>query len=341
MEIYVKLQLKMKVLFTVTLVLLTNSNAVAVNEATTQVQSLEVKYGEYAAQDIYLNENLSDSNIRYDGELLSTYDTFDSGYMAKGMGSLIPNNMVADANISLLFGKYAGLKKQSNVDLPTEFDTLIYFISSYIGATSKLNAAANNGFTHLKLATEVVRASFCFGTDPFMVLAKIRRETSFDRTGVSSGAAVGFSQMTGAGIDEVQEQMSGDSKISVANAKSEYQEAINCFSGYRQFDVPTGGRVAVQNELKKFYRLDLTFGQILTKTYVAYSKSLGAGNTINSYKAAFALYNGDRQSVRGVCLGVKSVELKFEYACDIVSYYSRLSKVWNDFLIELRREKDT
>lgn len=260
------------------------------------------------------------------------------GYMHRGMPQHLPNRIVADQNVDALFRRFDHLRSTSNIALPADFNNLIGFVYGYIQRTATADAEKLNGITHANLAKEIVRASLCFGTDPFMVVSKIRRETSHSRTLVSSGSAVGFSQMTGAGISEVQHQMSGNTDISAANAKASFDRAIRCFVGPTRHNFTVGTRVQVQEQLKTNYKLDLIFGQILTKTYLSFNKAKNAAATARaSYSETFVLYNGDNTMVNGRCLGGKRTELKYEYACDIMSYYNRLTAVWADFMKKTKK----
>lgn len=260
------------------------------------------------------------------------------GYMHSRMPTQLPLRIVADQNIEALFRRFDHLRNSNNVALPAEFNNLIGFIFGYIRRTAHADAEKSNGITHTVMATEVVRASFCFGTDPFMVVSKIRRETSHNRTLVSEGEAVGYSQMTGAGILEVQHQMSGDNKISSENAKANFDKAIRCFVGPTRHNFNVGTRTQVQEQIKRNYKLDLIFGQILTKTYLSYTKAKTPAATARAaYTETFVMYNGDNTMVKGQCLGGKRTELKHEYACDIMSYYNRLNAVWADFLKKTKK----
>lgn len=251
------------------------------------------------------------------------------GYMHSRMGPILPTAIAANTYVDQLFKKYASMRTASGIELPSEFGTLVHYIEGYIKQNSRPDTERKNGVSTLSTAVQIVRASFCFGNDPLMIVAKIRRETSFSRTEVSSGSAVGWSQMTGAGIKEVQDQMSGNSGISVANARSTFQQAVRCFTGLQNWSVPSGQRVAVQQRLSQSWAIDLMFGQIMMKAYVSYTRAnSGFANTLtgnqDAYREAFVMYNGDSRQVNGRCVA-GSTMLKNEYACDIISYYTRLA----------------
>ena len=259
------------------------------------------------------------------------------GYMHSGMPEQLNKRLVSDAYLEVLFKKHEPLRANSNVVLPAEFSNLYGFSYGYIRNFADAKVEKLNGIANTALAGEIVRASFCFGTDPFMVLSKIRRETNFNRTLISSGEAVGFSQMTGAGIAEVQHQMSGNTDLSSENARKTFLAAVKCFAGHTNFNLTTGDRTTVQARLRADYKLDLIFGQILTKTYLSYNKAKNKANNKSTYTETFVMYNGDQKIVTGACLGGKKVEMKYEYACDIMAYYNKLSSVWKRFMDRIKK----
>lgn len=260
------------------------------------------------------------------------------GYMRNGMQSQLPIGIVANSHVAALYRQHAGLRQADGMELPSTFSPLVNFIEGYIRENARAGAEERNGLDHRRLALQVVRASFCFGTDPLMVISKMRRETHFSRLDVSSGEAVGWSQMTGPGIREVQHQMSGNSQISVENAQSTFRQAIRCFTGLENFSVPMDDSEVVKGKLRQFWALDLIFGQIMMKTLVSYVRANGgfadsiAGN-VGAYREAFVHYNGDNSSTRGVCLQQRSVLMRNEYACDVISHFNRMNAQWNRFIM--------
>lgn len=272
----------------------------------------------------------------YDGEDVASSHWGELGYMHSGMESVLPSTVAANSYVDQLFKKYASLRSSGAIQLPAEFGSLVHYIEGYISQYSRKDTAKKNGISNMMLAVQIVRASFCFGNDPLMITSKIRRETSFSRMDISSGSAVGWSQMTGAGIKEVQDQMSGNSRISMPNARRTFQQAVRCFTGIRNFNIPTGGRVAIQQKLREKWGLDLVFGQIMMKSYVSFTRANGGfSNTVlgnaDAYREAFVMYNGDSRPVKGSCVKGATL-LKHEYACDIISQYMRMSAQWTRFM---------
>lgn len=262
----------------------------------------------------------------------------DSGFMKQGMAQHFGARIVANINISNLFQQFAALRSQPGISLPSSFANLVSFVEQYIRANDTDDAEKTNGINHRSLAVQVVRASFCFGNDPFMIIAKMRRETNFSRRLVSPTGAVGWSQMTGIAIKEVQAQLSGDPKISLPEAKSAFQMAIRCFTGINQYQLPSSESDVLKSRVASHWALDMVFGQILVKTLVSYAKagqSYGAnsGGVVAAYEDAFTAYNGDSQSTAGICLKKKSVAMKDEYACDVISQFNRMNAQWNRFIL--------
>lgn len=275
-------------------------------------------------------------------------DMYQSGYTASGMDPLLAGSLIANSHVDALFKKYASLRSQKGITLPEEFRELVSFVMGYIKIHADKDAEAENGMSHWALAVQIVKASFCFGNDPFMLAAKIRRETSFNRTLVSSGSAVGFSQMTGSGINEVKDQMSGNPNprklISMPNALRSFQMGVRCYAGIDNFRLPALNNTDMKKELRSRYRLDLTFGQIMMKAYVSYAKatsrlSNSVGDIAAAYGSAFVMYNGDSTPTRGACLGVKSTEMKLEYSCDIMKSFNTMSGNWNNYLAQKRKRE--
>lgn len=269
-------------------------------------------------------------------------DMYQTGYMAPGMDPLLTGMLVANSNVDALFKKYAALRSQRAIHLPEEFRSLVGYVMGYINTYSKKGTDSANGLANWDLAVHIVKASFCYGNDPFMLAAKVRAETSFNRTLVSSTGAVGFSQMTGSGIGEVKDQMSGSSRISMPNALRSFQMGARCYAGVENWRPPNVNNVEMKKQLRSSYRMDLSFGQIMMKAYVSYTKATGRltssyADIAKAYGAAFVLYNGDSQPTAGTCLGQKSVEMKLEYSCDIISYFTSMSTHWDRFMTQQRR----
>lgn len=295
-------------------------------------------FGARADQDFF-----SSSELTHGPAIGAEFDSLaeirhDSGYMRRGMEQHFGERIVANIHVRNLFDRYSSLRSQAGVSLPSGFAPLVNFVEQYIKSNDLDNAEASNGFSHRTLAINVIRASFCFGNDPFMILAKMRRETNFSRKSVSPTGAVGFSQMTGIGVKEVQHQLSGDSKISLPQARTAFRQSIRCFSGINNYVVPRGSVENLKDRISQRWGFDMVFGQILVKTLVSYAKASQAygnntGGVVAAYQDAFTAYNGDTQMTQGRCTGRKSVQMREEYSCDVIQQFNRMNAQWNRFIV--------
>lgn len=288
-------------------------------------------------------EPVSNSDINYGPAKGIDFDSVaslkvNSGYMRRGMEEHFGERSIANPNVLNLFEEYSHLRSEANAHLPSAFAPLISFIEEYIKANDKPESEETNGISHHKLAIQIVRASFCFGNDPFMMAAKMRRETNFTRTAVSPTGAVGFSQMTTIAVKEVQDQLSGNLDVSAPGAKKAYQEAIHCFSGIKNYELPNAPAFALKERVGLKWAFDMVLGQIHVKTLVSNAKAAegygnNTGGVVAAYEDAFADYNGDTQQTRGLCMGRASVQMRDEYACDVISHFNRMNAQWNRYVL--------
>ncbi len=184
-----------------------------------------------------------------------------------------------------------------------------------------------NGITEFELATEIVKASYCFGTDPFMVTSKIRLESRFDMSAISSTGALGLTQLTTIGIKEILDQLGHrGAKFAFVENKTFLVDAIECYSEQMISDVmndfpaiqtfrmaktgeedytgdtmqllknwilPAKNKMNLFNK-RRFIQRQLFMGQILLKIYLAYSKKVYPNQpTLKLYNSALKMFNGD------------------------------------------------
>ncbi len=256
----------------------------------------------------------------------------DSGYMHRNLISGLRDMLVVNPNVSTLFHNYRNLQIQRDVALPSIFQPLVNFSYRFMKAHSKKDSETQNGVLHNHLSLQFVKASFCFGNDPFMVLGKIKRESAFNRTLISSGSAVGFTQMTGPGIKEVQHQMSGNADLAMPGVKEYFRRAISCFTGNPLYHNFSGKTDDLKKAIRADWKLDIIYGQILLKVYTAYTiaatnKTRSQEDLTAAYAGSFVMYNGDVTEVDGRCTGAR-VPMKVEYSCDIMKNFDQLSNQW-------------
>lgn len=197
-----------------------------------------------------------------------------------------------------------------------------------------------NGITEKELATEIVKASYCFGTDPFLVTSKIRQESRFDMMAVSSTGAVGLTQLTMPGIKEILDQMGHrGEKYAYLNNRQFIEAAITCYSQnsmkvtlrdfpqIQTYKSKTNGieysgetlrllkawilpsrKTPVQDYDKLTHvQRQIFMGQILLKIYLAYSKKARPDNPmLNHYNSALKMFNGD--------------DIRVQYAKEVIKF---------------------
>ncbi|OYZ20768.1 MAG: hypothetical protein B7Y39_10375 [Bdellovibrio sp. 28-41-41] len=264
------------------------------------------------------------------------------------VGYFIQRNLLDDSffvyNITQRI--FSPLKTQSpyviTAPMIARFSPIIKSLESYIdeqkkgimsqceGSSQKCSKTFEsiNGITERELAAEITKASYCFGTDPFVVTSKIRQESRFDMSSVSNTGAIGLTQMTALGLKEALDQMGHrGAKYAFMDNKEFLDSAVKCyvqttdvetFKGFPEIKttpVKNGGleytgetiknlkawvlprknqSQASVKERKKIIQRQLFLGQILLKIYLAYSKKALKNQTITrQYEAALRMFNGD------------------------------------------------
>lgn len=187
-----------------------------------------------------------------------------------------------------------------------------------------------NGITELELAKELVNSSYCFGTDPYVIASKVRQESKFDTRAISPTGAMGLTQMTEIGLEEVLDQLGHrGAKFAEPDVNIFIQQALSCYLGasagavFKTFpEIKTyktkSGRIDYTPEtiksVKRWFsfvkngtnldkrlmiRKQIILGQTLLKVYLAYSYALSKNkNMTNIYNEALKMFNGDRIKVR-------------------------------------------
>lgn len=200
---------------------------------------------------------------------------------------------------------------------------------------------STNGISEGELAEEITKASYCFGTDPFVVTSKIRQESRFDMSSVSNTGAIGLTQLTAVGLKEVLDQMGHrGAKYAFMDNKEFLEAAVKCyihttevetFNGFPEIKttpVKKGGieytgetiknlkdwvlprknlSQASAKERKTIIQRQLFLGQILLKIYLAYSKKILKNETIaRQYEVGLRMFNGD--------------DIRVKYAKDVIKF---------------------
>jgi hypothetical protein len=241
---------------------------------------------------------------------------------------------------------FAGLKVQNpyliTPPMAARFEPIVTSLEGYIKEQKKgimsqceqnpqmcsKSFESTNGISERELATEITNASFCFGTDPFIVTSKIRQESRFDMLSVSNTGAIGLTQLTTIGLEEILDQMGhrGERYAYIENKKF-LDAAVKCFvqtasdktflgfpeikttptkkdgiayteetiKELKAWVLPRGTQSETTPKQRKILiQRQLFLGQILLKIYLAYSKKLlKNGSMIRQYEAALRMFNGD------------------------------------------------
>jgi hypothetical protein len=196
-----------------------------------------------------------------------------------------------------------------------------------------------NGMNEKQLATEIVKASYCFGTDPFVVTSKIRQESRFDMTSISNTGAIGLTQLTTPGLEEILDQLGHrGAKYAYLDNVEFLSSAVACYSrksleetlvdfpeiktvngksgsihytsetikALKAWILPNKKQLATSKKLVYIQR-QVFLGQILLKIYLAYSKKVKTNQPgIKHYESALRMFNGD--------------DIRVKYAKEVIKY---------------------
>lgn len=242
----------------------------------------------------------------------------------------IQENFYVSPLVEKIFNQNAKLRANMPAELPADFKPLIDDIHRYIESTSLRSSEANNGILNSELSRRIVKASFCFGLDPKMVAAKIHMESVFNHGAVSHTGAIGLSQMTFVGMEEVNDQLGNRGPKNAPAANTTYFEAaVACYS--EKSFVPmwgAGGPIkkgqsvttlasgAIKKWLLSNVDRDLLYGQILLKVNLAATKA-GRKSVLDNYSKALIRYNGETQIVNGI-------PQQNRYATKVLNYFKAI-----------------
>jgi hypothetical protein len=250
----------------------------------------------------------------------------DIGYRLTDAG--ISSSFQVSNEIRAFFAKNNDLRSHMPAVLPAGFQAITSGLQDFIKSNAARGAEQRNGISHNELAAKIVRASFCFGTDPLMAAGTMVVESHFDNKQVSNTGAVGLTQMTSSGLDEVNDQL-GNSNGGKSRANSTtapiLRKFIACYLADGS-DAQNGSHKVWRNmwedgvfpvgtvlvEKRKYMAVakrwvvsdldrSLIYGQILLKTYLATQNPTGLKKSWlnpqraeeNLYTQALRAYNGE------------------------------------------------
>jgi len=161
------------------------------------------------------------------------------------------------------------------------------------------------------LSHELVRVSSCYGVDPVVYTGLIWRESNFKQAAVSGRKAVGITQMTSAGIQEVLERLSPISHKRLGYLRSLVKKCNPNFMDRVPYEVSADTIGAWRNTVV-FSRTDaLVMGALLLKINLARAPAHLQSNQIETYRVALEHYNGDRS-------------IKIQFAQDVLMLAKRM-----------------
>ncbi len=234
---------------------------------------------------------------------------YEAGYRVEAKH--LQGSYVLGPLASKIFEENKKLRSNMPSTTPKAFLPVVRAVNDFILKQEKIRASSNedkNGVKNWALAVRITRLSFCFGTDPIGVASQIQIESSYDRTKVSATGAVGFTQMTSAAIDEVNDQLGNRGVTGAREENLPYiYQSIRCYMGGRAFApmflsniIPRGKLVSddarLRNAAKAWLRADvdrdLIYGQITLKTLLAVASAQGLRGKA-AYAEALRRYNGE------------------------------------------------
>lgn len=210
-----------------------------------------------------------------------------------------------------IFAQAAPMRAKMPTWTPGIFRPIVTDIANFIDRKQRergYSVEKSNGISNWDLAIRITRLAFCFGTDPRGVAAQVYVESSFNRGKVSPTGAVGFTQMTSAAIDEVNDEFGsrGASQTRMENIPY-LNAAVRCYTGGRPFlpmfqdgTIPKGKLVSNNPRLRKAAKAwlrasidrDLIYGQVTLKVLLANAKDHRLVGEA-AYRDAFTRYNGE------------------------------------------------
>lgn len=187
--------------------------------------------------------------------------------------------------------------------------------SSYMVETAALDPVdlatyirtANKGIdkaTAATLAKDIKTVAKCFAIDPRLLAAQIQQESSFDTNAESPTGAAGLMQMTGIGIQEVEDQLGRRGTDQAGSKATKYFKGIVAGCATKAFGEDFAMRtmlwkrtkaVSIKKSLiKSEPRVGLVYGAIMLKTLLSKAKTEDSERNMRElYERALSLYNGD------------------------------------------------
>jgi hypothetical protein len=163
-----------------------------------------------------------------------------------------------------------------------------------------------------QLSREVVRVSECYGIDPVVYTGLLWRESNFKPGSVSGRGAVGLSQMTSTGIEEVLDRLSPVSHRRLGHLRSLVKKCNPGFLNRVPMQVSADTLAAWKNSVAFSHVDSLVMGALLLKINLASTTpKQSKPKAIEAYREALERYNGDP-------------EIKEQFAKDVLMLSKRM-----------------
>lgn len=189
----------------------------------------------------------------------------------------------------------------------SEWDWVVLVQNSIIQANPKLTGLSDT--KAIQLSKQLVRTCSCYGVDPGVFAALVWRESNFKPEAVSERGAVGYTQMTKLGVQEILERVSPYSSRRLKFLSSAFKRCNPSLAKKLPRTISADTVAASKNQLMQSPEQSIVFGVLLLKLNLAYSPQ--RKNFSERYRLALERYNGD-------------AKVKLKFARDVLSLRNRL-----------------
>ena len=143
------------------------------------------------------------------------------------------------------------------------------------------------------LAKKIIHVSKCFGIDPIHFASLVWRESRFDQTAQSPTGAIGITQMTYAGIEEVLDRLALGSHRRFGALRAQVASCQPGFLNHVPTEVTPEALSMWHDRVETQLDDALMMGAILFKLDLASAESIPARPMREIYRTAFENYNGE------------------------------------------------
>lgn len=190
-----------------------------------------------------------------------------------------------------------------DLDLEKDFFRFKDYVEAHAGRRDPTMPIPS--YTSLDIAYDIFMVSHEMGVDPRVLLALVRKESSYRADAVSPTGAVGLTQFTGLGINEVKDQLGArGTSYALSSTINYWQELVprvyKQLSSDKDLELPQADTTvsSVKEMLVDDPLLAIIYGALLLKTNLAVVKEKNAAanpplSMRDLYRKALENYNGD------------------------------------------------